>query len=365
MLFQLGVILGVLYLGALLAHKIKQSSVPVFILAGVGLQAFVPHSEIIDFMAQLGVMLLLFMIGLEFSPERLRRGGGKLLLAGGLDALINLPVGILCGVVMGLDAVGALVLGGALYVSSTAIIARNTIEFRRAAHPETEYLLGVSVLEDVVSVLYLSLVVGLGGAEGVRFDHLAWTLLKMIGFFGGALAATLVLPRWLRRLIAHESIEVFLLLVLALIVMFAAVAEFLGLSSAVGAFLAGFILPEREIRERVDRAITPFRDLFAAIFFVSFGLLIDPSGFGRVALIGPIVLLVAVAGKILTGIAIGRLVRLSRAASVRLGIGLIPRGELSILLAGLASEPLLLALTVVIVFASALVGPLLMRWAEL
>ncbi len=364
MLFQLGLILLVLYLGALLAHRIKQSSVPVFILAGVGLQAFVPHSEIIDFMAQLGVMLLFFMIGLEFSPERLRRGGGKLALAGSVDVLLNLPVGVLLGLAIGLDMLGALVLGGALYISSSAIIARNIIEFRRAAHPETEYLLGVLVFEDIFIALYLSLVAGLRGAEGVPLGHLAWAFLKTLGFFGVALGATLVLHRWFRKLFAHESIEAFLLLVLALIVLFAAAGEFLGLSSAVGAFLAGFILPEREIRERVDRIITPFRDLFAAIFFVSFGLLIDPSSFGRVALLGPVVLLLAIATKILTGIAIGWLVRLSRAASVRLGIALIPRGEFSILLAGLAPEPALLALTVVTVFVLALLGPVLMKWAD-
>lgn len=107
MLFQLGLIVLVLYLGALLAHRLKQSSVPVFILAGVGLQPFIAHSDVIGFLAQLGAMLLLFTIGLDFSPERLRRSGRTLLGATLLDALINLPLGILVGLALGFDLLGA------------------------------------------------------------------------------------------------------------------------------------------------------------------------------------------------------------------------------------------------------------------
>lgn len=366
MLFQLGVILFVLYGGALVAHRLKQSSVPVFILAGVGLQLFIQRSEIIDFMAQLGIMLLLFMIGLDFSPERLRRGGGKLLIAGGLDALINLPVGILFGLVIGLNMLEALVLGGAIYISSSTIIARNIIEFKRAANPETEYLLGILVFEDLFIALYISVLAGLIGTGNLQLDHLAWALLKTVGFLGMALGAALALPTVLQRLLAHESIEVFLLFVLSLILLMAATADYLGLSGAVGAFLAGFILPEREFRERVDRMITPFRDLFAAIFFVSFGLLIDLSSFGRVALLGPVLIVLAIAGKVATGWVIGWLFRLSQGASLRLGIALIPRGEFSILLAGLAptaSGPLL-TLTVMTVLVLAAIGPLLMKWRD-
>ncbi len=366
MLFQLGVILLVLYIGALVAHRLKQSSVPVFILAGVGLQLFIQHSEILDFMARLGVMLLLFMIGLDFSPERLRRGGGKLLLAGGLDVLINLPLGILFGLVIGLDILGAFVLGGVIYISSSAIIARNIIEFRRAANPETEYLLGVLVFEDFFIALYLSIVAGLIGAGSLQGDHLAWAFLKTVGFFGMAWGVALALPKVLRRFLPHESIEVLLLFVLALILLFAAVAELLELSGAVGAFLAGFVLPEREFGERVDRVIAPFRDLFAAIFFVSFGLLIDLSSFGRVALLGAVLIVLAIAGKVATGWVIGWLFRLSQGASLRLGIALIPRGEFSILLAGVAptvSVPLL-ALTVMTVLVLAIIGPLLMKWSD-
>jgi CPA2 family monovalent cation:H+ antiporter-2 len=366
MLFQLGVIVLVLYIGALVAHRFRQSSVPVFILAGVGLQLFVQHSEMIALLAQLGAMLLLFMIGLDFSPERVRRSGRKLFVATALDALINLPLGIIFGLAMGLDVLSALILGGVLYNNSTSIMARFIVDFKRAAQPETEYAVGISVLQDMVTALYLAVLAGLIHAGGLQIAEIFVVLGKTVGFFAGAFIAAIGLRPLLHRLLAHESIEVFLLFVLAFILVLAATAEWLGLSGAIGAFFAGFILPEKEFRGRVDRVIAPFRDLFAAIFFVSFGLLVDISNFGRVALLGPVLIVLAIAGKVATGWVIGWLFRLSQGASLRLGVTLIPRGEFSILLAGLAptvSVPLL-ALTVITVLVLAIIGPLLMKWSD-
>lgn len=363
MLFQLGLILLVLYLGALLAHQLRQSSVPVFILAGLGLQLVVSHSDVIAFMAQLGAMLLLFTIGLDFSPERVRRSSRKIFVATALDLLFNLPLGIVVGWALGLDLLSALILGGVLYNNSTSIIARLIIDFRRSAFPETEYAVGVSVYQDLVTALYLAVLAGLVHTTSLDLGGIFIVLVKTVGFFGGAFGAAMLLRPVLQRLMAHESLEVFLLFVLAFIVVLAAIAEWLGLSGAIGAFFAGFILPEQEFRERLERVIAPFRDLFAAIFFVSFGMLLDLSEFARIALWVPVVLVVAIAGKLLTGMVIGRFVSLGRAAAARLGIVLLPRGEFSILLAGLAPEPSLLALTVIIVLVLALLGPLLMKWS--
>lgn len=365
MLFQLGLILLVLYLGALLAHRIKQSSVPVFILAGVGLQLFIAHSDVIGFLAQLGAMLLLFTIGLDFSPERIRRSGRTLFGATLVDALINLPLGILVGLALGFDLLGAMILGGVLYNNSTSLIARFLIDFRRTALPETEYAVGVSVFQDLVTALYLAVLAGLLRMDGIQGLEILLVFVKMIGFFGGALLAAVVLRPALQRLLAHESIEVFLFFVFAFVLVLAAVAEWLGMSAALGAFFAGFILPEQEFRERVDRVISPFRDLFAAIFFVSFGLLFDVTNIGHVLPMSILVIVIAVGGKLLTGWMIGRLGRLSRRAALRLGVALIPRGEFSILLAGLAAPTTpILPLTIVMVFVLALVGPLFMKWTE-
>lgn len=365
MLFQLGLILFVLYVGALIAHRIKQSSVPVFILAGVGLQLFIAHSDVIEFLAQVGAMLLLFTIGLDFSLERIRRSGRTLLGATLIDALINLPLGILVGLALGFDLWGAMILGGVLYNNSTSLMARFLIDFKRTALPETEYAVGVSVLQDIVTALYLAVIAGLLHTDGNWEVEILIVFVKTVGFFSGALLAAVVLRPALQRLLAHESIEVFLLFVCAFILALAAIAEWVGVSAAIGAFFAGVMLPEREFRERLERVISPFRDLFAAIFFVSFGLLFDMTDIGRVLAMSVFVIGVAIGGKLLTGWVIGRLERLSRRAAVRLGVALIPRGEFSILLAGLAvpATPLL-PLTIVTVFVLAFVGPLLMKWTE-
>lgn len=365
MLFQLGLIVLVLYLGALLAHRIKQSSVPIFILAGVALQLFVAHSDVIGFLAQLGAMLLLFTIGLDFSPARLRRSGRMLLGATLVDALINLPLGIVVGLAVGFDLMGAIILGGVLYNNSTSLMARFLIDFKRTALPETEYAVGVSVLQDLVTALYLAVIAGVVHTDGIGGLEILLVFAKTVGFFGGALLAAVVLRPALQRLLTHESIEVFLFFVFACVLVLAAIAEWLGVSAAIGAFFAGFILPEREFRERVDRVISPFRDLFAAIFFISFGLLFDMTDIGRVLAMSVFVIGAAIGGKLLTGWVIGRLGHLSRRAALRLGGALIPRGEFSILLAGLAAPTTpLLPLTIVTVFVLAFVGPLLMKWTE-
>ncbi len=365
MLFQLGLIVLVLYVGALVAHRFKQSSVPVFILAGLGLQFFIAHSDVIGLLAQLGAMLLLFTIGLDFSPERIRRSGRTLLGATLIDVLINVPVGILVGLVLGFDLLGALILGGVLYNNSTSLIARFLIDFKRTALPETEYAVGISVLQDLVTALYLAVIASLLHADGVRVLDGVLAFTKTVGFFGGALVAAVVLRPVLERLLAHESIEVFLFFVFAFVLVLAAIAEWLGVSAALGAFLAGFILPEREFRERLDQVISPFRDLFAAIFFVSFGLLFDMADVGRVLVMSVLVIGAALGGKLLTAWVIGQLGHLSRRATLRLGVALLPRGEFSVLLAGLApAEMSILPVTIVTVFVLALGVPLLMKWAK-
>lgn len=363
MLFQLGILLVVLYLGALVAHRLKQSSVPVFIVAGICLKFLAPNPEWMHFLAQVGAMLLLFTIGLDFSPERLRRSGPRVLVATLVDALINLPLGILVGILLGFDLVSALIIGGVLYNNSTSIIARLIIDFRRSALLETEYAVGVSVLEDLVTALYLAVITGVVRGGDVQPGELLIIIGKTLGFFLGAYAAAVLLRPVLHRLMAHESLEVFLFFVMAFLLVLAAIAEWLGLSSAIGAFFAGFILPEREFRERLERVIAPFRELFAGIFFVSFGVLMELSQLGQAALFSIVTVIAALGGKLMTGWAIGRLMRLSRRASLRLGVALVPRGEFSILLASLAPAPVL-DITMITVLVLALLGPLLMKWSS-
>nr|BAL58645.1 monovalent cation:H+ antiporter-2, CPA2 family [Candidatus Acetothermum autotrophicum] len=363
MLFHLGLILLVLYLGALVAHRFRQSSVLVFILAGIALQFFVPHSDIMSFLAQMGAMLLLFTIGLDFSPERLQRSGRRMLIATALDAVINLPLGVLVGIALGFDLLSALVLGGVIYNNSTSIIARLIIDSRRSALPETEYAVGVSVFQDLITALYVAVLAGMMQTEGMQAWQVVLVFMKALGFFAGAFGAALLLRPLLHRLMAHESLEVFLFFVFSFMIVLAALAESLGMSAAIGVFFAGFILPERAFRERVERVIAPFRDLFAALFFVSFGLLMELEHVSAVLGMSAVIIGVALGGKLATGWAIGRLTQLSKRASLRLGVALIPRGEFSILLASLAPAPLL-DLTVILVLVLALLGPVLMRWSE-
>jgi monovalent cation:H+ antiporter-2, CPA2 family len=339
-LAQLSITVALLGGLGLIASRIGLSAIPAYLLAGLLLGPHEPRalsivepSEVTDFVAEIGLIFLLFFLGLEFTLGRIARSRGHVFLGGALDVLVNGALGLLVGLVAFGFSFAAFVLGAAIYVSSSAVTVKGLIDFRRLGDDETDLVLAILVAEDIVVAIVLGFAAG-GGGEAA---HTLAIVAKAIGFIAAALAISKWLSGPIDRFLDWLPREIFLLAAFAFLVGSAALAQELGLSEAVGALMAGVVLSGTSIREEIEERFFSFRDVFAALFFFVFGLSIDLSKLGSVAwlLAGAVVL--SVVGKVGGGYASGLLGGYTRRQSLNVGIALIAHGEFTIILAQLVS----------------------------
>jgi CPA2 family monovalent cation:H+ antiporter-2 len=344
-----------------LLRRIGQSAVPVYILLGVATRTTVVDPDVIRFVEATGIALLLFFVGLEFSILRLRRGARSFAVAGGIDLAINFPVGFLGGMALGWELPAAVLLGAALYVSSSAIVAQNLFDFGRAAHPETELVLGILVVEDLIIAVFLA---GLALWPPLSLGEVspATTLVAIVALMLLLSVLADPLTRILDALFGRLDDEILLLAILGLLLLFAGISLRAGLSEAVGAFTVGLLVGNAASKTRVETLLAPLRGLFSALFFFAFGLTIEAPTLVPALKIGLALALVGLGGKLLGGLVTGRRAKLSIAASVSLGLTLSPRGEFSVLLAayGVAlGHPELGPTLAIVVVSLAVAGTLL------
>jgi monovalent cation:H+ antiporter-2, CPA2 family len=317
------------------------SAIPAYLLAGILLGPHEPHitsliqpSEVTEFVAELGLVFLLFFLGLEFSLDRLRRTGRHVGLGGTVDLVVNAAVGLLVGLVAFGFGFGALVLAAAIYVSSSAISVKGLIDFRRLADEETDLVLAILLFED----LAIAFVLGFAATGGETAGATLGTLGKAVAFIAASLAASRWLSTPIDRLLDRLPREFFLLFTVALLVGMAALAKELGLSEAIGALMAGVVLSETSVREEIEERFFSFRDLFGALFFFVFGLAIDVGALGRLGWLLALAVPLTIAGKAGAGYVAGLLGRFTPRQSLNAGIALIAHGEFTIILAQLASQ---------------------------
>lgn len=331
---QLGLIALALYLAAWGTNKLGISSIVGFMGIGVllgpgGILPVFSGSDVIHLLAELGLLLLLFFMGLEFSIPRFLEGGRATLWAGVID-LANLVVGVALGGLLGFGWWGAAFLGAALYISSSGVIAKLVTERNLVAYPETERTLGVLVFEDLAMVVVLG---GLGlatvGGDALQFLG--------VGLF---LAAYVVLHRFgrpgLERLLSREG-EALVLLLLALVLLVSLGAKSLGFPEAVAAFLLGMIVSESRFRRKVETSLASWHAVAAAVFFFDVGLHVDLQSAWRVLPLALLLLVVTTLAQLVTGFVAGRVSGLSARGSVGHALMLIPRGEFSLVIVGLAA----------------------------
>jgi K+:H+ antiporter subunit KhtU len=373
LLLDSGLILGLVALIGLLFRALHLSTIPAYILLGLLLGPLVGRSELVELFALWGVVLLMFFVGLEFSFSSFIARRKQLLRLGTVDLLINFPLGFLAGIALGWGPLGGLFIGGAFYISSSAIVARSVIELQRTAHPETEPALGILVAEDIAVALLIAIL------SGVVFqqDGLA---IGLLGAVRGVLflAVTIIVARigrpLLDRLLATEDDELFVLLMGAALLLISYAAVRSGVSEAVGAFLAGSLMAETRHKVRIEALFAPLQGLFAALFFLSFGLSVNTSALGEVWPGAVLLTVLAIPAKLVTGWITGGMEGLSQRARLSLGLTLVPRGEFSILLAGVAATagferaPALITLFVLILAVIGTIGiqyaPALTSWGS-
>jgi CPA2 family monovalent cation:H+ antiporter-2 len=362
---QLGSVAVGLAVLARLASRWGLSAISLFLLAGLafgkgGIAPLNLTKGFIQLGAEVGVLLLLFMLGLEYSGEQLTHSLRKGLSGAGIDLLLNFPPGFIAGILLGWSLLPSILLGGVTLISSSGIIARVLSELDRMNSPETPTVLSILVLEDLMMAVYLPLVaVLLAGGGPTR-------ILVSVGIACAAVLVVLfVATRYghsLSSFVAHQSDEVVLLTVFGTVLLVAGVAEHLQVSAAIGAFLVG-IAVSGPITEQSHRLLAPLRDLFAATFFFFFGLEIDPRSLVPVLMTAVALAVVTTLSKVLTGYWATRSGHLDRRSRIRAGLTLVARGEFSIVIAGLGAgiEPRLGSLAAAYVLLMAIFGPVLAR----
>ena len=340
---ELAVTVAVLAVLGLVVGRFGLSAIPAYLLAGLLLGPNEPRalslvhpSEVTDFIAGLGLIFLLFFLGLEFSLGRLLRSGRHLGRGGSIDLVVNAGLGLAIGVAAFGLSFAAIILGAAIYVSSSAVTVKGLIDFRRLADNETDLILAILVFEDLAVAFVLGLAGGGGGALGGTLELVG----KAIAFIAFALALSRWLARPIDRVLARLPRESFLLLTFALVVGMAAFAQSLGLSEAIGALMAGVILADTSARNSIEERFFSVRDLFAALFFFVFGLTIDVTALGSIGWLVAAAVLASIAGKLGGGFAAGRVGGFTRRQSFNTGAALIAHGEFTIILAQLASANL-------------------------
>jgi CPA2 family monovalent cation:H+ antiporter-2 len=366
-LVEVGVVLMALALLARLAARTGFSAVPLYLLAGLTLSAIAPRQldeQVVQIETQIAVILLLFMLGLEYTGNEVTRSLRSGLIAGVADLVLNFTPGLAFGLVLGWEALPAVLLGGVTYISSSSIVAKVLDDLGRLGNSETPSVLSVLVLEDLAMAAYLPLVAVLL-AGGTLMAAIA----SSAAAIGLAAVALVMATRHGHRLSAplhHPKSEVVLLTVFGLLLIAGGVAELIGVSAGVAAFLVGLMI-SGTLAKRARELLSPLRDLFAAIFFVSFGLQIDVAQIPGVIGVASLLAVVTAAGKVATGWLAARR-SCGVPGRVRAGTVLVTRGEFSIVIAGLgvaaAVEGRLGPLAAAYVLITAVAGSLLTRYAD-
>ncbi len=328
---------------ARLGRRVGLPTIPFFMAAGVifgpntpGI-ALVEHPEDLELLAALGLILLLFHLGLEFSVGDLLAGGRRLLGVGAIYLLLNVGGGLAFGAALGWGSREALVVAGAVGISSSAIVTKLLVELRRLANTESRLILGIIVVEDIFLALYLALLQPvLGGAQGA--SEVAVQFAVAFAFLVGLGAVA----RWgagvVGRLITTSDDELLTVCFVGLAILVAGAAEELGVSDAIGAFMIGLVLAESTVAHRIEHLVLPLRDAFAAAFFFAFGLTIDPGDAWSVA--GPVgvAMALSIVLNLTAGVIAARLHGFGRVAAANIGFTILGRGEFSLILATLAAS---------------------------
>ena len=368
LVIELGAVVLGLAIIARLARRIGLPALPLYLLAGLalgegGLVELTASEDFIEVGAEIGVILMLLMLGLEFSAHELIDNVRRSTLAGVADLALNFPPGFIAGLVLGFDPVVAVLLGGVTYISSSGIVAKLVADLDRIGNHETSVILSVLVIEDLAMVLYLPIMSGVlfGGSALSTIIAVAVSLAAVLA----VLAVAYFLGERLSAIALSQSSEGLLLTLLGGTLLVAGIAGRLNLSTAVGAFIVGVAL-SGDIVSHARGLLLPLRNLFAAVFFVFFGLQVDVHLIPDVALAAAVIAAVTVATKIATGwIAAGR-AGIGKPGRVRAGAALIAHGEFSIVIAelGIARESNLGALAATYVIILTLVGAVLYQFSD-
>lgn len=325
-----------------LFHGWKQPVVLGYILAGFVIgphvlpMPLITSLESVQTLAELGVVFLLFALGLEFNLRKIGQIGPTAFIVAPLETALMFFAGFMIGRLFGWPTTDSVYLGAILMISSTTIIAKTLAEMGKNREPFAQAIFGILIVEDIIAVLVMASLSGASGEGGFSLGALVGLGLRLSEFVVVALVlGLLVVPRLLRHVGKFRGDETLLVAVLGLCFGMSLLASKLGFSVALGAFIMGALIAESELIHRIERIVAPLRDLFSAVFFVAIGMLIDPGLLwqhrGAVGVIAATLIL----GKVVACSFGSFLAGYDRGTALRIGLGLGQIGEFSFIIAGL------------------------------
>jgi len=370
LLLELGCVILGLGVAAALASRVGISPIPLYLITGLafgtgGILPLATSEEFIASGAEIGVVLLLLSLGLEYSASELVTNLRRQAPAGLVDLVLNAAPGVAVALILGWGPIAAVAMGGVTYATSSGITAKLLGDLGWLGNRETPIVLSLLVIEDLAMALYLpiltALLAGVGWADGSVTVLIALTAVSVV------LLVALRFGWLVEGFLTSPDEEVLLLKVFGLTLAVAGLAATLQVSAAVGAFLVGIAIAG-PLAHSAAELLKPLRDLFAAVFFVFFGLSTDPQALLAVAPLAILLAVVSGGTKLTTGYLAARRAGVGALGRVRAGAALIPRGEFSIVVAGLAmaagAHPDLGPLAAAYVLLLAALGPLVARVAE-
>lgn len=372
---DLAVVMVVAGLMTIFCQTFKQPIVFGYLLAGIIIGPFTPpfslisNPAIISTLAELGVIFLMFYLGLEFNLTKLAKVGLTAFVAAFAEIILMIWLGFEIGLFFGWKQMDALFLGAILSISSTTIIVKALDELGLKKQVFAQLIFGILIVEDIFAILIIALLSTIALSGTVHFEEIISTATKLISFLvASLLLGILLIPRFLDQIAKYKSNEMLLVSVLAICFGFCLIVIKLQYSVALGAFIIGAIIAESRHLSIIEDLVTPLRDMFSAIFFVSVGLLFNPSVLGEYFLPILIITIAVIIGKITT-CTIGVLISGKDAkTAMRVGMGLAQIGEFSFIIAAMGismnvTSKFLYSIAVAVSVITTLTTPYLIRYS--
>jgi CPA2 family monovalent cation:H+ antiporter-2 len=343
---------------ALLSKRYSLPPNPVYILAGIAIGksglSLVPSDTYSQYLSSLGLIFLLFYVGLEMRPRSLRESGRTILLSGVIDLNVNLLIGFAGAMLLGFPLLESFILASAFYISSSAMAIASLVENRRLILPEAETIVWMMVFEDVLLILLISL-----------FSVQSGNPVMLILITVAVLAATVGIARTLRqpiRALLARTDDLPSLFTFTAVISSTYLAKLLRIPDALVAIILGSSLAATS-GAALERLSQPFREVFLVLFFVFFGITIDFSG-GFSLLVASVLCILALGSKMASGILVGWGLHGSVPSGIEIGANTLGRGEFSIALAAIFGSAAISATVAVLVVATSLVGSFAARYSE-
>lgn len=375
-LFELGVVLLSGFFAAIIMKRLHQSVIAGYMIAGllIGPNVFglIKDPALIKTLSEMGIVLLMFFLGLEFSIAKFKKVKNSVLFIGTYKILLNIVVGLIIGGLLGLAFKEKLYLACIIALSSSGVVAKLLFDQRRTAAAESEVLMGVMVYEDFIAIVLLGVLSSMVAAGTIQIGLIAGSLLKSLAFYGVFIfLGTLLINKFTDKILMRiESQELFTALILSLVLLISSLAVKIGLASAAGAFLLGMLINSYDVEERLHHTVSAFKDIFLIVFFISFGMLLDPGKIPAVLPLAAIIIPVSLVAEIVFTSSASFFSGFSATQAVSIGSSTVARGEYSMIYAALgfatgSISDSLYQFCGVYVFVMTLLAPLAMKKSRL